>query len=1082
MHILTVPCIDFVAGGPEDVEESHGEFLGLRNIDDSGIESGEDLKGVNPEVMKEVEEALVRLECILPGLDVSRREAVSKLVNSLQSCLRLPPRRRITIGVSPGELAAARKWLKPPLEEMIIEHVNYCPVLQRPGYLMEPAPQQGILSYIPKTERSLSDSGSLQDYDPSLRLFTPEQTVQIAIHKAAIKKQISQEGKRRESSDDGDVSSGEESCEVNNYNEVSSAQRLLQMASESAKKNPSAARFHNRSSKKLKMKRANTIDIPKPANFFEYSSGDEYGASADEVSIDVERKHHNKEIKFLPPSFEPKTENDLKFLAFLKQVNENQPKMQTYNPSARGGKHWSNRFSSIKTTFEHTEQPKMSVPSPAKMFWQNSEAHQNNDYKDQYKNKLPWTVKTGDNGVVVGSLTVAKPGHVNNFNHAPKSAFKPIEKKPVSTVSGTVKQIAAQKFSVSDSETEKRPEKNSKKQTNVPHSHTNYTPNTKQNTFINNTSSAFKKYNSSPQSNNFEKAHSKITTHPSSNSNYTSFKSFDTSNINNEKSMNIQKYNITQNKPSANLQSNVKSYQYNTSTQPYTNNTFPSKTQQNTLAAKKQFMQVTSNSAPQNSEYKPSTHISNHQDNNSHGFGHNLSTSYGYQPSTCSTEFQNDYKKSSQNLPLKKNEYKISYQVSNPSNNGYQSSSYSKNQEKSMFHSSNEVIPPQNVSSKTISKNINGSSSKYPYGSSVNPNPYSDEDYKQSPTLHLEKNNFRIENNDDFSIIDDKKQTISKNDIYSSASGYPNFSENNDIYKQNNYSDPSLFKNKPYTAYIYSSNNTANSSDSFDQRHDVPHISTDKPNHVTQTVNGSPLLIKEDPPPSSPYSLSVSSSLDRMSPQRISSIKFPDDNRYLSPSYQSMSPSLRIEEDESPWGSVTNGDDSPLEEKAVSRVMGQAQCQQAVTVNNRTRRRFDLDLESELKLQVRQSAQKKSLSPSFPNVIQKSESWHQMVKEQMQQAKQAPPLPKISKAKSSHTLALPKQYEAALSQETLTQKKITVSQYLSKQSKATKSTRTNPKYKSTNTINIQQEDDDLADVDEVFESIFQESNKKRNSK
>ncbi|CAB0019258.1 unnamed protein product [Nesidiocoris tenuis] len=176
---------------------------------------------------------------------------------------------------------------------------------------------------------------------------------------------------------------------------------------------------------------------------------------------------------------------------------------------------------------------------------------------------------------------------------------------------------------------------------------------------------------------------------------------------------------------------------------------------------------------------------------------------------------------------------------------------------------------------------------------------------------------------------------------------------------------------------------------------------------------------------------------------------------------------------------------SPDQEcKAVSRVMGQAQCQTAVTINNRTRRRFEEPNKLDLRIQLTASARQRALSPTFPNVLQKSESWHQLVREQMHQAKQAPPapspsLPKIARAKSSHSLNQYKQYEATLQPDaSLANKKITVSQYLSKKAKHSLSNKS--RHKSLG--NIATFDDEIEDVDEAFESIFQENNRKRNSK
>ncbi|XP_069694945.1 mucin-17-like isoform X3 [Periplaneta americana] len=271
---------------------------------------------------------------------------------------------------------------------------------------------------------------------------------------------------------------------VSSSTNVSSAQRLLQMATEDTKTTVNKA--HGRPDRKVKMKRANTIDIPKPLNFYEieeetdYSSGEEYEGERESkpgtgISNDQHRAAYlalrgpirvgsgNKSAgdKIPPPSFQPKTESDRKFLAFLQQHSsgkgsiwrgeEDSSKIVSYNPSARGGHHWSNRFTNIKTAFETSagrggDEPGRgkrlvsSGPAAARMFWQSAddsvtvmktgksaaangpkltrqgsiflrklfEQKEQEQQQDQ-QSKLPWTERNSvpDDAVVVGSLTVA---------------------------------------------------------------------------------------------------------------------------------------------------------------------------------------------------------------------------------------------------------------------------------------------------------------------------------------------------------------------------------------------------------------------------------------------------------------------------------------------------------------------------------------------------------------------------------------------------------------------------------------------------------------------------------------------------
>lgn len=319
---------------------------------------------------------------------------------------------------------------------------------------------------------------------------------------------------------------------VNTCITVSSAQRLLQMATEDTK--AVVSRSHGRSDRKVKMKRANTIDIPKPLNFYEiedetdYSSGEEYEGEKDSNSGTGSTSDQHRAAylalrgpirvgggskvfgdKVPPPAFQPKTESDHKFLAFLQQHSDGKGSMwrgeggvtktTSYNPSARGGHHWSSRFTNIKTTFETSagrgggdpgrgRNLASSGPAAARMFWQSADdsvtvmksaaasgpklTRQGSNFlrklfeqkEQEQQSKLPWTERNvvSDDSVVVGSLTVAAstgsvlskkqlftppqspatihaPVNINKFSHAPMSAFQPIDKKQkVDTVNQSV--------------------------------------------------------------------------------------------------------------------------------------------------------------------------------------------------------------------------------------------------------------------------------------------------------------------------------------------------------------------------------------------------------------------------------------------------------------------------------------------------------------------------------------------------------------------------------------------------------------------------------------------------------------------
>ncbi|XP_062539292.1 nucleolar protein dao-5-like [Armigeres subalbatus] len=237
-------------------------------------------------------------------------------------------------------------------------------------------------------------------------------------------------------------------------------------------------------SKKLRMKRANTIDIPKkPLS---------NGADSDDES---EEEHHTKTKEFPSniktktsgsmgskpapvevPDFKPKTDNDLKFMAFLQKQNQATKQMWT-NPVKEhvGTNNWTSKFDHLKNNFESAgRQGKQSAPlrnapkNSAMNFWKKAES---NSFDESHASKyakppkpvhmnhvapkpptqprlppkptnssvqqppiLPVKSKTAPQPLskpVVVSKPEPKhlPSLSNQFTHAPTSAFKPIPKK-----------------------------------------------------------------------------------------------------------------------------------------------------------------------------------------------------------------------------------------------------------------------------------------------------------------------------------------------------------------------------------------------------------------------------------------------------------------------------------------------------------------------------------------------------------------------------------------------------------------------------------------------------------------------------
>lgn len=441
-----------------------------------------------------------------------------------------------------------------------------------------------------EVEMLRADSGSsLLEYDPSLRLFTPEQSVQIAVHQAAINKQLSREEEKPrklsesdlESSedelneDDGDVSSdsGDETTVkqkqkgspprekplepalLTNFNKLTESVSFLKKepsrfekkleevqnekkngkarsidelqrihmerkagAIESAQakyqknlanqaissriwqppppppqpdledredleKSPSSAstdssishaqkllqlaagdkpmRFYGRSAKKMKMKRANTIDIPKPLNFYHVDDDTDYSDNESNNG-----GNNGLGAPPMPPILNPKTENDKRFLAFLGQHNPSNTGCTVWKKESESNipaeHQWGNRFSRIKTAFEGQPEPPprkdRSASIDARSFWKTADdtvaisppkksshgpklSRQGSIFlKKLFEQKAEekpvpkpvWTQGEAQHEeVVVGSLTVCpqpKPPVVNKFSHAPLSAFRPVGK------------------------------------------------------------------------------------------------------------------------------------------------------------------------------------------------------------------------------------------------------------------------------------------------------------------------------------------------------------------------------------------------------------------------------------------------------------------------------------------------------------------------------------------------------------------------------------------------------------------------------------------------------------------------------
>lgn len=335
---------------------------------------------LNPELLAEVRGALSKLESALPTLDTARRASIIPLVTKLQSCLQLPqaaqtgslPGRRYaaggkqqlrksrhTVGVSKEELADARKWLAEnfleegapapkPANGMPMKYeakqykpVKFTPIAPRERQACECPLTTGRVE-APVVHRVEERQTAAAQF--AYRAYTEPD---LTAPQVTYRKHCAEEALYNFSSDEGDVSSTEEEASKAEPSALNGGARAQHAGVyEAPKKAP--VRFQ-KCSKKTRMKRANTIDIPKLLTCETVtSSGDEsICRSADEL---------NRRNAAAPsaPALEIRTEKDKKFAAFLRQtMRDEQPaKTVAYNPCAAGGAQWSNRFSHIKTAFE----------------------------------------------------------------------------------------------------------------------------------------------------------------------------------------------------------------------------------------------------------------------------------------------------------------------------------------------------------------------------------------------------------------------------------------------------------------------------------------------------------------------------------------------------------------------------------------------------------------------------------------------------------------------------------------------------------------------------------------------------------
>lgn len=226
-------------------------------------------------------------------------------------------------------------------------------------------------------------------------------------------------------------------------------------------------------SKKLRMKRANTIDIPKKPldNGVDDSDDDSEDEHKQQAKPPREVKAKTPVSSIIKPvvevpNFKPKTDNDKKFMAFLQKQNQATKQMWS-NPHLKenvGSQNWTSKFDHLKHNFEKAEQSNRTVPpfksapkTSAMNFWKKAESASFEEPKREFakppkpvhyappKSTPPQPKLPPKNTASVQQPpqlpdkpkpVVPKPktptaaqSNPTQFTHAPTSAFKPIPKK-----------------------------------------------------------------------------------------------------------------------------------------------------------------------------------------------------------------------------------------------------------------------------------------------------------------------------------------------------------------------------------------------------------------------------------------------------------------------------------------------------------------------------------------------------------------------------------------------------------------------------------------------------------------------------
>ncbi|XP_075158200.1 uncharacterized protein LOC142231476 [Haematobia irritans] len=400
---VTAGRTDNISGSTLDLGNSSSissqrqvDRLGVPQKEDSGTESGEDLRFIaaglrdqlqmksDSNIIDDVTCALSRLENSLKegkdiNVEIEKRKALLALIGRLQAGLTSPEklaeiaaamseldgndglygetsspeadahrssrqrfakrRNRIdrhTVGVIREELADARRFIE---DMQIMENISNSTTPEGSNHMAPP--QWFPLEKNASTGTILSQQQSIKQNN-----FLNENYVQNSIHNSVPSASNGQ--KRRPISGDFSVSFGlnTDSNIANSY-----TQNPMDKVNVENDSPDSSSKFSRFSNKKILMKRANTIDLSKAKRF---NSDMDTDSEAEDKSqlIGLKRAVHptvKKRVQNVVPPFEPKTENDRKFLAFINKQSD-KPGLGWAN--GRSVSNWTTKFGSLKHTFE----------------------------------------------------------------------------------------------------------------------------------------------------------------------------------------------------------------------------------------------------------------------------------------------------------------------------------------------------------------------------------------------------------------------------------------------------------------------------------------------------------------------------------------------------------------------------------------------------------------------------------------------------------------------------------------------------------------------------------------------------------